>query len=90
MGKPPLAKIKFFGKSGARVYIPESIRRSSEFPFSDGEIVKVVIGNPNPHNPSVSLVKVEWWEMLDWSTMQKTFEKLPPDIKQKITNAGLM
>jgi len=28
--------------------------------------------------------EVEWWEMLDWSTMKETFDKLPPEIRNKI------
>lgn len=78
-------KIRFFKQSGARLYIPEKIISDSNFPFKDGEIVKIEIGNN-----SLKLRAVEWWEMLDWKTMPETFEKLPEEIKRKIKNAGLI
>lgn len=28
--------------------------------------------------------ELEWWELLDWSTMKKTFKKLPPELKNAI------
>jgi len=34
--------------------------------------------------------KMEWWEMLDWNTMPRTFKMLPEELKEKIKKAGLI
>ena len=78
-------RIRFFKKSGARLYIPEKVIRDSNFPFKEDEIVKIEIGNDN-----LKLRRVEWWEMLDWKTMPGAFSKLPDEIKEKIKAAGLI
>lgn len=78
-------RIKFFQKSGARLYIPEKIRSASEFPFKDGDVVKIEFGNSK-----LTLKSVEWWEMLDWKAMPDTFMKLPEDIKKKVKEARLI
>lgn len=83
--KKGFGRLTFFKKSGARLYIPERIISDSNFPFKDGEIVKIEIGNS-----SLNLKSVEWWEMLDWKTMPETFEKLPEETKRKIKIAGLL
>lgn len=80
-----VSRIKFYQKSGARIYIPESVLKDSEFPFKDNEVVKIQIGNDSLH-----LEPVEWWEMLDWSSMADAFEKLPPDVQAKIREADLL
>jgi hypothetical protein len=85
MPKNSFGRITFFKKSGARLYIPARIIDDSSFPFKDGEIVKIEIGNS-----SLKLKAVEWWEMLDWKTMPETYEKLPNEIKQKIESAELV
>lgn len=78
-------RITFFSKSGARLYIPEKIAKNPEFPFKNGEVIKIEIGNS-----SLKLGAVEWWEMIDWKTMPETYEKLPEEIKAKIGKAGLI
>ena len=78
-------RIKFFQKSGARLYIPEKVRQDAEFPFKDGDIVKIEIGNSK-----LILRSVEWWEMLDWKAMPDAFMKLPENIKKKIEAARLI
>jgi len=30
----------------------------------------------------------EWWEYLDWSTMKRTWDRLPKELKQKIIAEG--
>ena len=84
MVKRSFVKVKFFEKSGARLYIPESVRSDSNFPFEDGEIIRISIGND-----SLVLEKPEWWEMLDWKKMQPAYSKLPPETQEKIRQAGL-
>lgn len=79
------SRITFFKKSGARLYIPEKVVKSPEFPFKNGEIIKIEIGNS-----SLKLGAVNWWEMLDWRTMPETYEKLPEEIKAEIQKAGLI
>jgi len=84
MVKYSFAKIKFFSQSGARLYIPEDIKNDSSFPFKDGEIVKIMIGND-----CLTLEKPEWWEMLDWKNLRDAYSKLPEEIRLKIQQAGL-
>lgn len=84
MGLRSFGRIKFFKKSGARLYIPEKVRQNAEFPFKDGEVVKIEIGNSK-----LILKSVEWWELMDWKAMSDAFMKLPEDIKKKVKNAGL-
>jgi len=33
--------------------------------------------------------KAEWWEMLEWESMESTWYKLSDEIKNKIREAGL-
>ena len=33
--------------------------------------------------------RVEWWEMLNWEKMKKTWKLLPPELKEKIREKGL-
>lgn len=82
--KKGFGRLTFFKNSGARLYVPERIVGDSNFPFKDGEVIKIEIGND-----SLILKSVEWWEMLDWQTMPETFEKLPEETKRKIRTAGL-
>jgi len=82
--KTIISRIKFYAKSGARLYIPESALNDPEFPFKDDDVVKIVIDNP-----TVILIRPEWWEMLDWDSMKDAFERLPEDIQEKIRQKGL-
>ena len=78
-------RIKFFQKSGARLYIPERVRQDAKFPFKDGDVVKIEIGNSK-----LILRSVEWWEMLDWKAMPDAFMKLPENVKKKVMEARLI
>jgi antitoxin component of MazEF toxin-antitoxin module len=80
-----LGRIRFFSKSGARLYIPQKVVKEPRFPFKDGELVKIEVGNN-----SLILRTVEWWEMLDWKTMPDAYAKLPDEIKEKIRQARLI
>lgn len=82
--KVGFAKIKFFKKSGARLYLPEKIIGDKEFPFEDEDLVKISIGNDSLH-----LVTPKWWELLDWNTMTDAFLRLPNNIREEIKEAGL-
>ena len=79
MVKKGFGRIRYYHNSGARLYIPEKVISDSQFPFQDGEILKIELGND-----SLILRVVEWHEMLNWETMPKVFEKLPPELKEKI------
>jgi len=70
MAREGFGKIKYFQKSGARLYISEKVIGDFSFPFKDGDIVKIRIGNN-----SLILESVDWWEMLDWKTMPEAYEK---------------
>jgi hypothetical protein len=35
-------------------------------------------------DPSGLARELQWWELLDWKTMPKTFDKLPTSIKNEI------
>lgn len=80
-----VSRIRMNPKSGARLYVPESMIEDPRFPFKDNEIVKIEIGNDSLH-----FERVEWWEMLDWKSMPDAFQKLPEDIQAQIKEAGLL
>lgn len=79
-----VARIRFYKKSGARLYLPERLVRDARFPFKDEDLVKIEIGND-----SLIIEKPEWWEMLNWNEMRSAFKVLPNEIKQKILEQGL-
>ena len=79
-----VTRIKFYKKSGARLYIPAELVRDPRFPFEDGDLVKIEIGND-----SILVEKPEWWEIIDWDEMPEAYERLPEDIKRKIREKGL-
>jgi len=83
--KIAVSRIKYFKKSGARLYLPQSVINDPSFPFKDGDLVKIEIGNP-----VIQISKPEWWEMLNWDEMRSTFELLPEEIKAKIREHGLI
>ncbi len=85
MGKVAVSKIKYFNKSGARLYIPQSVLNDPNWRFANGDLVKIEIGNP-----SITLSKPEWWEMLDWSEMNDAYRLLPDEVKEKIRDRGLL
>ncbi len=79
-----VSRIRFFKKSGARLYIPEKVAKSKGFPFKDDELVKIRVGEG-----SLMVEKVEWWEMIDWNEMRDAYEVLPEEVKRKIEERGL-
>ena len=85
MKRIAVSKIKFFEKSGARLYLPQSVISDPDFPFEDGDLVKIEVGNP-----SIRLTRPEWWEMLDWNEMKDTFRLLPAEVKAEIEKQGLV
>ncbi|MCD6263195.1 hypothetical protein J7L60_02130 [Candidatus Bathyarchaeota archaeon] len=79
-----VTRIKFFKKSGARIYLPSKIVKDPDFPFEDDDLVKIEIGND-----SLRIERPEWWEMLDWNELREAYETLPEEIKRKIAERGL-
>jgi hypothetical protein len=77
--KRAFGRINFFKKSGARLYIPQKIISDPDFPFANGDVIKIEI-----REGELRLKSAEWWEMLDWETMPDTFAKLPKDVQDKI------
>jgi len=84
LAKEGFGRIKFFQKSGARLYIPQKVIEDSNFPFKDNDIVKIRV-----EKNSIILESVEWWEMIDWKTQPEAYAKLPENIKSKIRVMGL-
>jgi len=79
-----VSRVKFFAKSGARLYLPNKLITHEDFPFKDDDLVKIEIGK----NDIVVISKPQWWELLDWDSMGKeAFNRLPEDIKEKIREA---
>jgi len=78
------SQIKFFEKSGARLYIPQKIIEDPTFPFEDESVVKIEI-----QNNQIILKNPEWWELLDWNEMKTAYQALPDEIKQKIKENDL-
>ena len=79
-----VSQIKYYKKSGARLYIPQGVIENPDFPFKDGDIVKIEIGNPG-----VTLSRPVWWEMVDWNQMRPAFNALPGDTQDLIRAKGL-
>jgi len=85
MKKVAVSRIKYFKKSGARLYLPQSIINDPEWPYEDGDLVKIEISNP-----VIRISKPVWWEMLNWNEMRDTFELLPDATKDEIRKRGLI
>jgi len=81
------ARLRFFNKSGARLYIPEDLKGHASFPFRDGDVVRIQIVRNSPTH--ICIFPVEWWEMIDWKSKPDAYHKLPPKIRMKIMEAGL-
>ena len=84
MSKIAVSRIKYYKKSGARLYIPQSVIEDPDFRFNDGDIVKIEI-----NNPAIIISRPEWWEMLDWTEMSDTYALLPQEVRDKIRESGL-
>lgn len=77
-------RFKGYAKSGAMGYVPEKVYKDNAWPFEEGEVVKVRIEGDH-----VIHEKAEWWELLDWNKLpREAYDKLPPDLKAKITREG--
>jgi len=83
--KVAVSRIKYFKKSGARLYLPQNVLDDPNWPFKDGDIVKIDVGNP-----SITISKPEWWEMLNWDEMRETYQLLPQKTKDLIVKRGLI
>jgi hypothetical protein len=80
MAKVGFTRFKGYAKSGAMLYIPEKVFQDKEWPFVEGEVVKVRI-----EDGRVIQEKAEWWELIDWTKVPKdAYHKLPPEIKSKV------
>ncbi len=77
-----VTRFRLFKKSGGRIYIPQHLLLRSDFPFLDDDLVKITI-----EDDMVVLSRPEWWELLDWSRMENTYERLPQEIKDKIQSS---
>jgi len=78
-----VSRIRFFKKSGARLYIPEKVAR--QMSFKDDDLVKIQI-----NEGSLRIERVEWWEMIDWNEMRDAYKVLPEEVKRKIEKQGLI
>ena len=74
-----VTRLKFFKKSGARIYIPQKLISHPDFPFDNDDLIKIEFGKND-----IILSKPEWWEMLDWNKMKNTYELLPLELKIKV------
>ena len=78
--KEGATRIRFYPKSGARLYIPQRMLEDPDFPFEDEELVKIEI-----EDGRLIISRPEWWELIDWNSLpREVFEKLPDEIKEKI------
>jgi len=77
-------QLKHFEKSGARLYIPQKVIEDPDFPFKDGDVIKIEYEENN-----MTLTRPEWWEIIDWNQMKPAFISLPEEIKDKIRALGL-
>jgi hypothetical protein len=81
--KTVTAQIRYYSKSGARLYIPQSLLDDPGFPFKGGDVVKIEVSNPG-----LTLTRPEWWEIIDWNQMRDTYRQLPEDIRAQIQAKG--
>ena len=79
-----VTRVKFFKKSGARLYLPAKLVEDQAFPFEDDDLVKIEIGND-----SLKISRPVWWEMLDWDEMRDAYTRLPDDVKREIEARGI-
>ena len=77
-------QLKYFNKSGARLYLKQELLNNPGFPFEDDEVLKVEIVEDK-----LVLSRPEWWEILDWDELPLVWRTLPEDIKAKVRGAGL-
>ena len=54
-----------------------------------GQMQGGIINDPFDEVTSHVEVGDEWWRLLDWNTMAKTWKRLPSALKNKIKDAGL-
>jgi len=80
-----VTRFKLYRQSGGRIYIPQRLLNKPDFPFSDGDIIKITI-----KGDTLVLSSPEWWELLDWDEMKGAYEKLPQEIKDKIEQSGVV
>ena len=78
-----ITRFKLFKKSGGRIYIPQQLLLSPDFPFSDSDLIKITI-----EKDTVVLSHPQWWELLDWNEMRDAYESLPQEIKDKIQSSN--
>lgn len=79
-----ITRFKLFKKSGGRIYIPQHLLDESDFPFKDGDLLKIEIGEFEKGESTLVLSRPEWWELLDWNQMQDAYNLLPENIREKI------
>ena len=77
-------RVKFYKKSGARLYLPEDLVRDPSFPFKDDDLVKIEM-----RKNSLTISRPEWWELLNWSEMREAYVRLPAEIRANIAERGL-
>lgn len=79
-------KLKKYPKSGAMIYIPQDALEDPEFPFKDGDILRIKM-----ENPQISIIKPAWFELINWSEpqMRQGFNDLPEEIQAQIREKGL-
>jgi hypothetical protein len=92
MKRPFFGRVKEFAKSGAYLYLPARFVEDREiFPFKDDDIVKLEVVKGEADEGTKMIVSTpRWYELLDWSKMSDAYEKLPPEIKEKIKQSGIM
>jgi hypothetical protein len=81
--KAATTQIRYYSKSGARLYIPQSLIDDPGFPFKDGDIVRIEVTNPG-----LTLTRPEWWEIIDWNQMRDAYRQLPEEIRAQIQAKG--
>jgi len=75
-----VTRLKHYPKSGARIYIPQKLLTSPDFPFLDDDLLKIEFGKDD----TIVLSKPQWWELLNWDEMPVAYEQLPQEIKDRI------
>ena len=69
--------------AGAKLYLEKDLFSMPEFPFTTDDVVNIRLDDGR-----LVITKAEWYETLDWACLPNAWRNLPPEIKQKITEAG--
>jgi len=70
-------------KAGAKLYLEKDLFSEPKFPFTTDDVVNIRLDDGR-----LVITKAEWFETLDWAHLPNAWRNLPPELRQKIIEAG--